>query len=152
MISNSCVWLSLCGVSFAYLLVVYCGEVLAQHLTMRFHCIFALCESHSQCSICYMTSVCLISYIWQHGRVVKAIDSKSIGLCPRGFKSHCCRIYIYVCMQFNAWMAERSKAVDLSSIIFGCVGSNPTSGKQLTCTHSLTYNLNPYTKLDLSLS
>ena len=31
----------------------------------------------------------------------------------------------------DAWMAERSKAVDLSSIIFGCVGSNPTSGKQL---------------------
>ena len=30
-------------------------------------------------------------------------------------------------------MAERSKAVDLSSIISGCVGSNPTSG-----THTLT--------------
>ncbi len=28
----------------------------------------------------------------------------------------------------NAWMAERSKAADLSSVIFGCVGSNPTSG------------------------
>ena len=27
----------------------------------------------------------------------------------------------------DAWMAERSKAVDLSSIISGCVGSNPTS-------------------------
>ncbi len=25
-------------------------------------------------------------------------------------------------------MAERSKAADLSSVIFGCVGSNPTSG------------------------
>ena len=29
----------------------------------------------------------------------------------------------------NAWMAERSKAADLSSVIFGCVGSNPTSSK-----------------------
>ncbi len=28
-----------------------------------------------------------------------------------------------------AWMAEWSKAADLSSVIFGCVGSNPTSGK-----------------------
>ena len=28
----------------------------------------------------------------------------------------------------NAWMAERSKAVDLSSIIVRCVGSNPTPG------------------------
>ena len=27
-----------------------------------------------------------------------------------------------------AWMAERSKAVDLSSIIVRCVGSNPTPG------------------------
>ena len=26
-------------------------------------------------------------------------------------------------------MAERSKAADLSSVISGCVGSNPTSGK-----------------------
>ncbi len=25
-------------------------------------------------------------------------------------------------------MAERSKTADLSSVIFGCVGSNPTSG------------------------
>ncbi len=25
-------------------------------------------------------------------------------------------------------MAERSKAANLSSVIFGCVGSNPTSG------------------------
>lgn len=25
-----------------------------------------------------------------------------------------------------AWMAEWSKAADLSSVIFGCVGSNPT--------------------------
>ena len=30
-------------------------------------------------------------------------------------------------------MAEWSKAADLSSVIFGCVGSNPTSG---------TYNYN----------
>lgn len=30
--------------------------------------------------------------------------------------------------QSNAWMAERSKAADLSSVIYGCVGSNPTSG------------------------
>ena len=28
----------------------------------------------------------------------------------------------------SAWMAERSKAVDLSSIIVRCVGSNPTPG------------------------
>ena len=28
----------------------------------------------------------------------------------------------------HAWMAEWSKAADLSSVIFGCVGSNPTSG------------------------
>ena len=28
-------------------------------------------------------------------------------------------------------MAEWSKAADLSSVIFGCVGSNPTSGKSL---------------------
>ena len=26
----------------------------------------------------------------------------------------------------RAWMAERSKALDSSSSIFGCVGSNPT--------------------------
>ncbi len=32
----------------------------------------------------------------------------------------------------RAWMAEWSKAADLSSVIFGCVGSNPTSGKQST--------------------
>ena len=30
-----------------------------------------------------------------------------------------------------AWMAEWSKAVDLSSIIYGCVGSNPTSGTHI---------------------
>ena len=28
----------------------------------------------------------------QHGRAVKALDSKSNGLCPRGFESLCCRI------------------------------------------------------------
>ena len=28
----------------------------------------------------------------QYGRVVKAPDLKSGGLCPRGFKSHCCRV------------------------------------------------------------
>ena len=28
-------------------------------------------------------------------------------------------------------MAERSKAADLSSVIFGCVGSNPTSSREL---------------------
>ena len=27
----------------------------------------------------------------------------------------------------SAWMAERSKAADLSSVLFGGVGSNPTS-------------------------
>ena len=32
--------------------------------------------------------------ISQHGRVVKAIDLKSIGLCPREFESHSCRITI----------------------------------------------------------
>ena len=47
---------------------------------------------------------------------------------------HCislCRIYTRVSCdnRFNAWMAEWSKAADLSSVIFGCVGSNPTSGK-----------------------
>ena len=31
-----------------------------------------------------------------------------------------------VCFQIIAHLAEWSKAVDLSSIIFGCVGSNPT--------------------------
>ena len=35
--------------------------------------------------------------------------------------------YIYI---IPAWMAEWSKAADLSSVIFGCVGSNPTSGTQ----------------------
>ena len=37
----------------------------------------------------------------------------------------------YNTIQYNilsAWMAEWSKAADLSSVIFGCVGSNPTSG------------------------
>ena len=68
--------------------------------------------------------------------MVKAPDSKSGGLCPRGFESLCCRvsydynlttITIYI-TTVVAWMAEWSKAADLSSVIFGCVGSNPTSG------------------------
>ena len=63
---------------------------------------------------------------WQHGRVVKASDSKSGGLCPRGFESPCCR-YSKVSNKY-AWMAEWSKAVDLSSILVRGVGSNPTSG------------------------
>ena len=37
----------------------------------------------------------LSRYGWQHGRVVKASDSKSDGLCPRGFESLCCRIITY---------------------------------------------------------
>ena len=40
--------------------------------------------------------------------------------------------YSYICIKrinvSHAWMAEWSKAADLSSVIFGCVGSNPTSG------------------------
>ena len=35
---------------------------------------------------------------------------------------------IIVSIVSHAWMAEWSKAADLSSVIFGCVGSNPTSG------------------------
>ena len=31
----------------------------------------------------------------QHGRAVKALDSKSNGLCPRGFESLCCRAHTY---------------------------------------------------------
>ena len=31
---------------------------------------------------------------WQHGRVVKAIDQKSIGRCPREFESLCCRFFL----------------------------------------------------------
>ena len=38
---------------------------------------------------------------WHLGRVVKAIDSKSIGLCPREFEPHRCRAFV-------AQLAERS--------------------------------------------
>ena len=106
-----------------------------RHSLTHFHMCLTVCLSSDQCTImCYDTPCTLHThralhseaYIWwQHGRVVKAIDSKSIGLCPRRFKSCCCRM---VMTYIHAWMAERSKAVDLSSIIFGCVGSNPTSG------------------------
>ena len=68
----------------------------------------------------------------QHGRVVKAPDSKSGGLCPRGFESPCCR----ASSDTYAWMAEWSKAVDLSSILVRGVGSNPTSGTFLSSTNS----------------
>ena len=39
----------------------------------------------------------------QHGRVVKAADSKSAGFIPRRFKSCCCRkgVYIFFCHFFN---------------------------------------------------
>lgn len=47
-----------------------------------------------------------------------------VGVYPRGFESLCCRNNITK----YAWMAEWSKAVDLSSILFVGVGSNPTSG------------------------
>ena len=48
------------------------------------------------------------------------------------FLSHKNFFVFYVSVQYfffreNAWMAEGSKAVDLSSILFGGVGSNPTS-------------------------
>ena len=35
-----------------------------------------------------------------------------------------------IIFKLKALMAEWSKAADLSSVIFGCVGSNPTSGTQ----------------------
>ena len=60
----------------------------------------------------------------------KASDSKSDGHLPAGVRiplsSHL--IINYQCCRYinNAWMAEWSKAADLSSVIFGCVGSNPT--------------------------
>ena len=51
------------------------------------------------------------------GRVVKAIDQKSIGFIPRRFESCQCRI---------AFVPERSKGLDSSSSVFVLVGSNPT--------------------------
>ena len=33
----------------------------------------------------------------------------------------------------GAWMAERSKVVDLGSIIVRCVGSNSTPGSKFSC-------------------
>ena len=66
--------------------------------------------------------------------MVKAPDSKSGGKLSLGgsnpsvvdnYNNKYNNIYII------AWMAEWSKAVDLSSILFVGVGSNPTSGN--TC-------------------
>ena len=62
----------------------------------------------------------------QHGRVVKAPDSKSGGLLPAGVRIPLLSFNAYHAL--HAWMAEWSKAVDLSSILFVGVGSNPTSG------------------------
>ena len=39
-----------------------------------------------------------------------------------------CKHTTHTMHTLHAWMAEWSKAADLSSVIFGCVGSNPTSG------------------------
>ena len=73
---------------------------------------------------------------WSSGMIL------ALGARGRGFDSHMTphdifldgkifefhkrgRIIMRVCI--CAWMAEGSKAVDLSSILFGGVGSNPTS-------------------------
>ncbi len=54
-----------------------------------------------------------------NGRVNQVIKNKKYFFC----------VCVYICEYIKyAWMAEWSKAADLSSVIFGCVGSNPTSG------------------------
>ena len=63
--------------------------------------------------------------------MVKAPDSKSGGHLPAGVRIPLLSYMIHfisLCNNINAWMAEWSKAVDLSSILFVGVGSNPTSG------------------------
>ena len=44
----------------------------------------------------------------QRGRVVKAIDSKSIGLCPREFESRRCRFFVFPVLFFTASHSGRS--------------------------------------------
>ena len=50
-----------------------------------------------------MHGKCQVQVAWTRhlGRVVKAADSKSAGLCPREFESHRCRAFV-------AQLAERS--------------------------------------------
>ena len=61
--------------------------------------------------------------------MVKAPDSKSGGLLPAGVRIPLLSYDAHSAYHtLHAWMAEWSKAVDLSSILFVGVGSNPTSG------------------------
>ena len=47
---------------------------------------------------------------------------------PSAVARVCVYVTSYTKLKLCAWMAEWSKAVDLSSILFVGVGSNPTSG------------------------
>ena len=56
---------------------------------------------------------------------IRAFQARGPGSIP-GRRT--CQVSFVLGNMLGAWMAEWSKAADLSSVIFGCVGSNPTSG------------------------
>ena len=70
---------------------------------------------------------------WLRRQIRNLVGSARVGSNPIAvelYKYHVTCVYTRDVTQIYkyAWLAEWSKAVDLSSIIFGCVGSNPTSG------------------------
>ena len=55
----------------------------------------------------------------QHGRVVKALDSKSNGHCPRRFESGCCRtVYFFLKFFILVFFFFCSRGVDQTSLFF----------------------------------